>query len=252
MNEIVPIILAAGRGQRLGIDHIPKPMVPIDGRPLMQGAVDSLMQVGFRPSQPHAVIGYRGEAIREYFGKDLRYVTQDTLNGNAGAVQTAFEDVEDARDKHILTIQGDDADQATPANLQRVIDTHTENNAVVTVLTVSEPDPAAHKIMYIHDTDGRVRAILPRNTHDMDGQYTAGVYMFTGAFLDDYLPQLRDITPEGKELGIGTLIRLAHGDRQRVFLARSDRDYTSVNTPRGLERLRERSLQTQSSLPMHG
>jgi len=240
MGEIIPVILAAGRGSRLGIDHMPKPMVPLAGRPLMQNAVESLSKMGFGAPEIKAVIGYKGEVIKGYFGGDLGYFPQKELNGNAGALESAFSRIKGVQNEHILTIQGDDTDQATTENLQRLIHFHLGKYADVTILTANKPDPDAHKIEYLYDNGGRVTEMIPKEGIDGNGRYTAGIYLFSGSFLGKFLPILRKITPERKELGISTLIRVAIETDLRVFQLCSHKDYISANTPRGLQHLKVR------------
>ena len=238
MSEIISVILAAGRGSRLSIDDLPKPMVPIAKRPLMQKAVESLYEMGFDTSEIKAVIGYKGKVIQNYFGGDLEYIFQKELNGNAGALEEAFLDIGEIQNRHILTIQGDDADQTTPENLRELIYFHLSRRADVTILTVNKPDLDVHLMEYIYDSDGRVTKMIPRRSIDSNGRYVAGIYLFSGLFLEKFLPILKDETPEGKELDISSLIKLAVEADQRVFQLCSNKDYISVNTPRGLQRLR--------------
>ena len=58
------VILAAGRGTRMGAltEDLPKPMLPVRGRPLLERNLDRLRQAGF--DEAFLVIGYRGEMIR--------------------------------------------------------------------------------------------------------------------------------------------------------------------------------------------
>ena len=240
MGEIIPLILAAGRGIRLGCENLPKPMEPVAGRPLVQTAVESLFKIGFSPSEIKAVIGFKGEVIKGYFGADLTYFLQQVLNGNAGAIDTFFTGTNTASDKHILTIHGDDADQATVENLQQIIHFHIRRNADISILTVNKPDPDSHRIEYVYSYDGQVIDLIPRNSEDVNGRYTAGIYIFSGMFLNQFLPVLKSGTPENAELGISRLIRLAVDSNRRVFQLCSHKDYISVNTPRGLQILRER------------
>lgn len=62
------MILAAGRGERLRplTDRIPKPLVPVAGRPLIEHAIARLLQAGVRELVIN--LGYRGEQIREHLG----------------------------------------------------------------------------------------------------------------------------------------------------------------------------------------
>lgn len=241
-NEIVPIILAAGRGSRLGQGDTPKTMALVAGKPLMQLAVESLLKTGFASADIIVVIGFRGEVIKSYFGADLGYVLQPELNGNAGALD-AFLSENKEIDKHVLVIQGDDANQATPENLQQLIHFHFSRQADISILTVNHPDPESHLIEYISDRDGRVVEIIPRESIDSNGQYTAGIYIFSGPLLAHFLPILKETTPEGKELGIINLIQLALNSDQRVFRHNSNQEYVSVNTPKGLRNLRQKATE---------
>ena len=243
MNEVTPVILAAGEGKRLGVVDVPKPMVSIAERPLMQNAVESLFKIGFSASEIKVVIGYKGEVIKNYFGADLEYFFQRDLNGNAGALESAFPEMRKIpKDRHILTIQGDDADQASPENLQYLIYSHISRLADISILTVSKPDPDSHEIEYIYNNDGRVTDMIPRKSIDSNGRYTAGIYIFSGVFLDRFLPVLRKMTSEGKELGISSLVDIAIKADQRVFQLCSHKEYISINMPRGLRRLREKGI----------
>lgn len=62
------MILAAGRGERMRplTDRIPKPLVPVAGRPLIEHAIARLVQAGVRELVIN--LGYRGEQIREHLG----------------------------------------------------------------------------------------------------------------------------------------------------------------------------------------
>ncbi len=84
------VILAAGKGTRLRplTDNIPKPLVTVAGKPLLDHIVEAL------PSSVDELIivtGYLEDQIRahcgtEYFGRKVTYVTQEVQNGTAMAL----------------------------------------------------------------------------------------------------------------------------------------------------------------------
>jgi len=242
MSEILPVILAAGRGSRLGLDNIPKSMVSIAGRPLMQTAVESLFKTAFGPLEIKVVINFKGEVIQNYFGADLEYITQNELTGNAAAINSLINQTHDIQAKHVLAIQGDDSFQSTPKNLQKLIHLHLTRQADISILTVNHPDPSSHRKEYLCDANSQVTDIIPRKSIDSHGRYTAGIYIFSGAFLEKYLPILKEATPEGKELGISKLLVLALKSHKRLFQICSHQYYVSVNEPEGLQILRQRGV----------
>src|SRR5690349_12433010 len=82
------VILAAGRGTRMGglTADVPKPMLRVAGRPILEGLLDRLVEAGY--SQALVVTGYRAEVIEDYFRGyrlPLRFVRQSPINGTATA-----------------------------------------------------------------------------------------------------------------------------------------------------------------------
>src|SRR6185295_4839917 len=69
------IIIGAGRGSRLRhlTDDIPKTLVPILGRPMLDSILDALAAGGFRRSDVIFICGYRADVIRARY-PDLTYV----------------------------------------------------------------------------------------------------------------------------------------------------------------------------------
>ncbi|MEI7894383.1 MAG: phosphocholine cytidylyltransferase family protein [Myxococcales bacterium] len=61
-----PVIIGAGRGSRLGhlTDQVPKPLVPIRGRPMLEWILDALAEGGFSRRDVVFISGYRGDIIR--------------------------------------------------------------------------------------------------------------------------------------------------------------------------------------------
>lgn len=102
------VILAAGRGKRMRdlTLHAPKPMLKIKGKPILEYKINALPK---EIKEVVFVIGYFGEEIKKYFGKEfggrkITYVVQDILNGTGGAVHAA----KDALRDKFLVIMGDD------------------------------------------------------------------------------------------------------------------------------------------------
>ncbi|MGH7820880.1 MAG: nucleotidyltransferase family protein, partial [Candidatus Binatia bacterium] len=93
------VVLAAGRGTRMKdlTEEIPKPMLPIRGRPLLEHIFDALREVGIE--RYTVITGYRAESIESHFGDgsrfggEIRYRRQETRDGTARALLLAREAV---------------------------------------------------------------------------------------------------------------------------------------------------------------
>src|ERR1700719_4115033 len=61
-----PIVIGAGRGSRLGpeTDEIPKTLVPVMGRPMLDWILDALAEGGFTRKDVVFICGYQADVIR--------------------------------------------------------------------------------------------------------------------------------------------------------------------------------------------
>ena len=105
------VVMAGGEGQRLRplTRDLPKPMLPIGNRPILEIILESLLRSGF-----HRIlisIGYLGQAIQDHFGDgssfglEIRYLIEPEPLGTAGALGLIPEDLRPA--SPFLVINGD-------------------------------------------------------------------------------------------------------------------------------------------------
>ena len=89
------VLLAAGRGTRmrdLTLD-LPKPMLPVRGRPILDYIVTGLKAAGI--AEVLIVVGYRADVVTDYFGDgsghglNVSYATQVTQDGTGRVVELA-------------------------------------------------------------------------------------------------------------------------------------------------------------------
>lgn len=86
------VIMAGGRGERLRplTDSVPKPMIPVAGRPILERIV--LHLVGFGIRRIFIAINYRGDMIEAHFGNgasfgcEIEYLRETTPLGTGGAL----------------------------------------------------------------------------------------------------------------------------------------------------------------------
>lgn len=86
------VIMAGGLGTRISSvnSEIPKPMLPIAGKPVLEHQIICLREQGIR--ELILVVGYKHEVIQDHFGNgtgfgvQIRYIVEDTPLGTAGAL----------------------------------------------------------------------------------------------------------------------------------------------------------------------
>lgn len=89
------VLLAAGRGTRMRelTDDLPKPMLPVLGKPVLQHIVEGLRLAGVREFL--IIVGWRAEIVRahfgagEQFGAEINYETQVVQDGTGRVVELA-------------------------------------------------------------------------------------------------------------------------------------------------------------------
>lgn len=126
------VLMAGGLGSRLTpltLD-IPKPLLKVGDKPILETILDSLIDYGF--SHIFISVNYKSELIEEYFGNGSRwgvqisYLREDKKLGTAGALGL----LPDKPSAPILVMNGD---VLTTVNFQQMLDFHTTNNAFATM-----------------------------------------------------------------------------------------------------------------------
>lgn len=126
------IILAAGRGERLGsiTDKLPKPMIPINDKPVLEYIIrlckkHSIDDIAINTSYlPEQITTYFGNG--EKLGVNLRYSFEPELLGTSGALNN----FRDFLTEPFFVIYGD---VVTDLNLQELNEFHKEKSAIATL-----------------------------------------------------------------------------------------------------------------------
>jgi len=155
--------MAGGEGTRLRpmTSSMPKPLLPIVNKPIMEHVLRLLQRHGY--DETVVTVQFLASLIRNYFGDGeefgmtLHYATEESPLGTAGSVKNAEEAL---RDESFLVISGD---ALTDFDLTALTDFHHENGALVTVCLKQVPNPLEFGITIVAD-DGRVERFLEKPT----------------------------------------------------------------------------------------
>ena len=189
------VILAAGRGTRMGsaTEEIPKPMLSIHGRPMIDLIVERLSLSGI--SRFLVVIGHQGETIRHHFEGTkpvLEFVSQKPVDGTGSAALLARNF---AADKPFLLAYGDIlCDPEEYRQAAATFFTVPEISAVLAVKEVDDPWQGAA----VYEEYGRISRILekPLKGTSTTRWNSAGFYIFRPVIFD-YLRRLQP-SPRGE------------------------------------------------------
>lgn len=134
------VIMAGGRGTRISelFPDIPKPMIPINGMPILEREIISLVEQGF--DDIIITISYKGEIIKNYFGDgakwnaSIQYYEEDIPLGNAGALYK----LKDVLIEPFLLLN---ADAVFDVDFRRMMKYHMEKKALITLFTHPNSHP---------------------------------------------------------------------------------------------------------------
>ena len=106
--------------------EVPKPMIEVRGKPVLQHIVDGLRNSAVQ--RLLIVVGYRADAVRSFFGDSVEYVTQAVQDGTGRVVDLARDFV--AKSPFVLGY-GDIL--VDPANYRSIVDLSDDVEAIVSV-----------------------------------------------------------------------------------------------------------------------
>ncbi len=226
------MILAAGRGERMRplTDALPKPLLEVGGKPLIQWHIERLARAGFRDLViNHAHLGALvelalGDGSR--FGVSIRYSPEGEALETAGGIANALELL---GDEPFLVVNGDVFCDYDFAALVPSLDEMAEKNLDAWLVLVD--NPAHHPAGDFGLADGKV---LDQGEHKLT---------FSG--IGCYRPSLFAAIPRGDKAKLAPLLRqsMAQG---RVGGEHFAGRWVDVGTP---ERLRELDAELKGEIP---
>ena len=227
--KITPVILAAGRGERLGTSY-PKPLAHINSqRPVIGTILHRLMQCGFGAKDIGIVVGHNPIPIVEYAGAGFRYSAQDGLGSPAKAALDwliAQTDVPDA----MLLIHADDGEWTSKRTYQRVL-ADFEATSIGSIVLTDTRDPEAHKLGFTQDTYGNITSVSV-DRHAVD-YFIAGVFCIPTADFEAGYTALSEQNTSA-EIGIAGIMRAAFDTGAPLRGIVNHGPWKSVNTLEGL------------------
>jgi UDP-N-acetylglucosamine diphosphorylase / glucose-1-phosphate thymidylyltransferase / UDP-N-acetylgalactosamine diphosphorylase / glucosamine-1-phosphate N-acetyltransferase / galactosamine-1-phosphate N-acetyltransferase len=201
------VVLAAGKGTRMGsiTDETPKPMLLVQGKPLLEHILEGLAAAGVENF--FIVVGYRHEMIEQYFRAwrssqaadrgpaNLQFRVQDPVDGTGSATRLAKEFAGD--DPFLLTYADILCDASEYVRCGAILQQQPATAAVLAVKAVDDPWQGAA----VYEEQARIRSIIekpPKGTSTTHWN-SAGFYAFR-PILFQYLDRLQPSSRSEYEL----------------------------------------------------
>lgn len=128
------LILAAGRGTRMG-SPIPKVLIPLRGKPVIQYLLEEVSQVA-QDSAPVIVVGFQSELVEQTLGSGYIYAKQIEQKGTAHAVQSAKSFIQA---DNVIVLYGD-MPFVTTESIQQLAHLHESTGSKISMFTGLVPN----------------------------------------------------------------------------------------------------------------
>lgn len=198
------VLMAGGRGTRIAelFPDIPKPLIPVNGMPILEREIRSLASQGF--NNLIITVSYLADKIMAYFGDGsqlgvkIEYYVEETPLGNAGALFRLRDKI--GEEPFFLL----NADAAFDIDFNRMLDFHNKHEGLVTLFTHPNSHPYDSGLI-IADSDGKVEKWLSKEDERpqwYNNRVNAGLHVIDPKVLELILKKLEiDPTtgyPKGK------------------------------------------------------
>ena len=203
------MILAAGKGTRVQpITHIiPKPMIPILQKPVMEFLLELLKEHGFKEIMVN--VSHLAEEIENYFrdgqrfGVEIAYSFEGRIEdgeligdalGSAGGLKK-IQDFQNFFDETFVVLCGD---ALVDLDLTEAVKRHKQNGAIASLITKKVPKEQVSSYgVVVTDNEGKVKAFQEKPSIDeaLSDCINTGIYLFE--------PEIFDHIPSCQKFDIG-------------------------------------------------
>lgn len=184
------VITAGGKGTRLSsiANDIPKPMVSINGKPILEYQINCLKANNI--TKIYILIGYLGQVIKDYFGDgrsfgvDIEYVEEQEPLGSAGALYYLRDKISD----DFVFIFGD---LMLDVFFKRMIEYHQKHKSMITLLSHPNSHPFDSDLIVINEDDVVTGIDSKHNVRDYyyHNLVNSGVYVLSNKVFEIYFKE---------------------------------------------------------------
>ncbi len=235
LSELIPddhhplpltaVVMAGGKGQRLMplTQEVPKPMLPINDRPLMEHTIEHLKNSGIR--KVNISTNYKADVIVNHFGDgnkfgvDIGYINESEPLGTAGALSLMEKPT-----GPVLIINGD---VLTQLDFRTMLDFHQSHSAMMTVGVRKYDLEIPYGV--VESDDILIKDLVEKPQQAF--MVNAGVYLLE--------PQAFEYIPRGKRFDMPDLVRCLIDATRRVICFPIQEYWIDVGKPADYQKVQK-------------
>jgi len=178
-GSIPVVIMAGGKGERLKplTDSVPKPMLKIGDKPILEKLIIRLVTQGFQSFT--IIVNYLADEIIRYFGNgknfgaEIRFIRESEFRGTAGSLSQ----IDDKNNQHFLIIN---SDLLTDVDFRSIVDFHNLEDSEATVCVSNYEISIPFGV--VSQNNGVISKIVEKPRFNFF--ISAGIYLISGELLN--------------------------------------------------------------------
>ena len=230
-SKINIVLLCAGKSSRLKF-NLPKVILPINGKTLLQRSLYSLCKLS--PSKTIIVAGFKKELVinlsKTFNCKNLKFVVQKEQLGTGDAVKKAASSLDD---KSIALIMNGDTPFVDEETINQALSQYRKTKSVFTIATTKPSSPFGYGRI-LRDNDGQILDIVEEkdcnNEQKLIKEVNAGLYLIATDYLKKFVKKIKK--NKNSEYYLTDLVNIfvRNGLRVDSVPIKDERKFININT----------------------
>ncbi len=239
MNQLALVVLAAGKGKRMGNPDLPKVMALLSGKELLSYVLDQAALLD--SSRTIVIVGHQRQLVIDFLHRcypRVEYAVQSEQLGTGHAVQQCEEQLK-GFDGDVLILSGD-VPLLSAATLSDFVSDHIASASDVSVLSCFAPDPSGYGRI-VRDETGSFQAIVEHRDASEEQrtitEINSGIYVIKSPLLFSSLRVVQNSNAQ-QEYYLTDVIGIlrSKGHRVSAFSSSDFQELMGINTLEELAR----------------
>lgn len=235
-TDMKAVVLCAGKGTRIREitgDEKPKPMIEVEGKPLLEYTIKWLS--GFGVDEILINLHHRGEKIRDYFGSSfagikITYYWEEELRGTAGALTQ----MEDNLNERFFVVYGD---IISDIDLDKFEESQASSKAIGSLVVYTGETELTEASVISLDSENRVEAFIEKPDEDVISEFKGEIWTNAGIYCLE--PEILDYIESGKDFSHGVFPEvLKDGGELKGFKLPEEAYWQEIGNPERYRKLK--------------
>lgn len=236
-RDLAVVVMAAGKGTRMGTPDRAKVLTPLADRPLLGYVLDRAADLG--ANDIVVIAGHQRQSVASYVAQvapQAHMAIQDQQLGTGHAVMQTRPFLE-GRAIDVLILSGD-VPLLTSTTLNALLETYRSSQSVLSLLTTVLPDPTGYGRVVRTESGAVARIVEQKDATSVEAaiaEINAGIYVVQSEVLYPALARLTNANAQG-EYYLTDIVGLLISDGQTVTAVTADdrSEVHGINTPADL------------------